>query len=45
MYKYVQIQGVRKEKWRVENNGHSAEVELLETHTDRVGFWLIFHLC
>jgi len=28
-------EGVRKEKWRVENNGHSAEVELLETHTDR----------
>ena len=29
---------MRTEKWRVENNGHSAEVELLERHAERVGF-------
>ena len=34
----VSMQGFQKEKWRIENNGHSAEVERVEKNHEMVGF-------
>ena len=32
------MQGFQREKWRIENNGHSAEVERVEKNHEMVGF-------
>ena len=33
---YVSMQGLQKGKWRLENNGHSSEVELLDREVAKV---------